>query len=60
MVDERGNITRIEAVGKRAGFGLDEEALRVISKRSTWQHGLQAGRPVKVRLIVPVFFKMVK
>ena len=36
----------------------DEEAVRVISKAKKWSPGKQRGRPVKVRMILPITFKL--
>ena len=39
------------------GYGCDEEAIRVISL-SKWNPGKQRGRPVRVRMVLPVVFKL--
>ena len=38
--------------------GGDEEAVRVIAKAKKWSPGKQRGRPVKVRMILPITFKL--
>ena len=36
----------------------DEEAVRVIGASPKWKAGKQRGRPVKVRMILPITFKL--
>lgn len=56
IVDEKGNVSEVKAV-KGIGAGCDEEAVRVI-KQTKWNPGKQRGRAVKVRMIMPVLFKL--
>jgi periplasmic protein TonB len=42
---------------KGIGAGCDEEAIRVLAK-SKWVPGRQRGQPVKVRMTLPVIFKL--
>jgi len=57
VVDKDGSITDVKAV-KGIGAGCDEEAVRVISSSPKWKAGKQRGRPVKVRMILPITFKL--
>lgn len=41
---------------KGLGYGLDEEAIRVVSQMPKWLPGRQAGRAVKVRMNLPIKF----
>ena len=45
-------------IAKGIGHGCDEEALRVIGKLPAWTPGKQGGRAVKVRVSVPIRFKL--
>ena len=56
VVDEEGNVTDA-AVKRGVGAGLDEEALRVV-RLSKFEPGLQHGNPVKVRLTIPIDFRL--
>ncbi|MBC8155760.1 MAG: energy transducer TonB, partial [Bacteroidetes bacterium] len=41
------------------GFGCDEEAKRVVSQtQGRWIPGIQRGRPVKVRFVLPINFTL--
>ena len=57
VVDKDGNLTNVQAI-KGIGAGCDEEAVRVIAKAKRWSPGKQRGRPVKVRMILPITFKL--
>lgn len=57
VVEKDGTLTDIR-VAKGIGGGCDEEAIRVISNASKWNPGKQRGRPVRVRMIMPIMFKL--
>ncbi len=57
VVDKDGSITEVKAV-KGIGAGCDEEAVRVIKGSPKWKPGKQRGRSVKVRMILPITFKL--
>ncbi len=57
VVDKDGSLTDVKAV-KGIGAGCDEEAVRVIQGAPKWKPGKQRGRPVKVRMILPITFKL--
>ncbi len=57
VVDKDGTLTEVKAV-KGIGAGCDEEAVRVISGAPKWKPGKQRGRSVKVRMILPITFKL--
>jgi protein TonB len=57
VVDKDGTIQDVKAV-KGIGAGCDEEAVRVIKQSPKWNPGKQRGRAVKVRMILPITFKL--
>ena len=57
VVDKDGTITDVMAV-KGIGAGCDEEAVRVIKESPKWKPGKQRGKSVKVRMILPITFKL--
>lgn len=59
VVDKTGNLTEMQVV-KGIGFGCDEEALRVLQKAPKWKPGKQRGRPVRVKMTIPIFFKIIE
>ncbi|MBN8577453.1 MAG: TonB family protein [Cytophagales bacterium] len=54
VIDKSGNVTDLKVI-KGIGSGCDEEALRVLAL-TKWQAGRQRGKPVKVRMTMPVNF----
>ena len=57
-VDENGNVGNAKVLGNKLGDGLDEEAVRVISKMPKWTAGSVKGKNVKTRLTLPITFKI--
>ncbi len=57
VVDESGNVTEATVL-KGIGGGCDEEALRVLNKAPKWNPGKQRGVPTKVRMIIPITFRL--
>lgn len=57
VVDKDGTITEVQAI-KGIGAGCDEEAVRVLENAPKWKPGKQRGVPVKVRIVLPINFKL--
>lgn len=57
VVDTDGSLTNIKVL-KGIGAGCDEEAVRVLKKAPKWKPGKQRGRAVKVRMSIPVLFRL--
>ncbi len=57
VVDEKGNVSEVKAV-RGIGAGCDEEAERVLRESPKFNPGKQRGRPVKVRMVMPIVFKL--
>jgi protein TonB len=57
VVNEDGTITNVEA-RNTIGFGLEEEAMRVVRAMPRWTPGKNNGIAVKVWFQVPIFFKL--
>ena len=57
VVDKDGSMSDIKVV-KGIGAGCDEEVLRILGMCPPWNPGLQGARPVRVRMILPVTFKL--
>ena len=58
VVEKDGSLTDIQVV-KGIGGGCDEEAVRVLSMAPKWNPGKQRGRPVRVRMILPIMFQLI-
>ncbi|MDA7854822.1 energy transducer TonB [Cyclobacteriaceae bacterium] len=57
VVDKDGSVTEVKAV-KGIGAGCDQEAERVLKSSPNWTPGKQRGRSVKVRMVLPIIFKL--
>ncbi len=57
VVDRDGTLTQFTVV-KGIGAGCDEEAIRVLKIAPPWNPGKQRGRPVRQRMVIPIFFKL--
>jgi len=57
VVDKEGNLSEVIAI-RGIGAGCDEEAERVLRESPKFIPGKQRGRPVKVRMVMPIVFKL--
>ncbi|HMG88532.1 MAG TPA: TonB family protein [Chryseolinea sp.] len=57
VVDKNGSLSDVEII-KGIGAGCDEEALRAIRNTPSFKPGSQNGKPVRVRMVVPIMFKI--
>lgn len=58
VVSKEGYITNVE-VEKGTGYGLDEEAVRVISSyEKKWKPGMSEGKAVNTKMVLPVTFAL--
>jgi protein TonB len=56
VVEKDGSLSNI-TVERPAGHGFDEEATRVLKLAKAWKPGIQNGRPVRVKFIIPINFQ---
>ena len=57
VVDKDGTVTEVKSV-KGIGAGCDEEAERVLRMSPKFKPGKQRGRSVKVRMVLPIIFRL--
>ncbi len=57
VVEKDGTLTQFEIV-RGIGYGADEEAIRVLKMAPKWKPGKQRGHPVRVRMFIPINFKL--
>lgn len=57
-VDEKGNITNVSTLGNKLGYGLEEEAIKVVSNMPKWTPGQVKGKNVKTWRILPVTYQL--
>ena len=57
VVEKDGSLSNI-SVERPAGHGFDEEAARVLKLAKARKPGIQNGRPVRVKFVIPVNFQL--
>ena len=57
VVEKDGSLTDIKVL-KGIGMGCDQEAVRVVKKAPKWNPGKQRGRPVRVKMVIPILFTL--
>lgn len=57
-IDENGKVYKASTSGNAIGYGLEQEALRVVKQMPKWKPGLVNGKKVKTRLSLPVVFEI--
>jgi protein TonB len=57
VVNTDGSIQDVEIL-RGIGGGADEEAVRVVKNAPNWEPGKQRGRPVRVKMRLPIRFKL--
>lgn len=57
VVEKNGQLSNIQ-VSRSAGFGFDEEAIRVLKLAKPWKPGIQNGQPVRVAYSIPFNFQL--
>ena len=57
VVETDGSLTNVEVI-RGIGSGYDEEAVRVVRQSVPWNPGTQNGKLVKVRMVLPITFKL--
>lgn len=57
-IERDGTLSDVKVEGRKLGYGLEEEAIRVLRMSKRWNPGMQNGRPVRVKYNIPVKFSM--
>jgi len=55
-LDVDGNVVKAECAGKKIGYGLEEEAERVMMSSPRWMPARHGGNTVKSKLSLPITF----
>ncbi|MEO0330407.1 MAG: TonB family protein [Bacteroidota bacterium] len=57
IVAKDGSVTEVKTI-QGIGSGCDKEAERVVSMMDNWEPGYHQGKPVRVRMILPITFAL--
>lgn len=55
IIEADGRLSNFKVL-RGAGYGMDEEALRVLKMAPAWKPGIQNGQPVRVSYNIPIRF----
>lgn len=57
VIERDGSLSNI-VVERGPGYGMDQEAVRVLKLAKAWKPGIQNGQPVRVRYMIPIAFQL--
>lgn len=57
VINEDGSVSDIRIV-RGVETSLNEESVRIIKKMPKWEPGREQGKPVKVRYVIPIVFRL--
>jgi periplasmic protein TonB len=57
-IDEKGNITNVSTLGTKLGYGLEEEAIKVVQNMPKWTPGQVKGKNVKTWRTLPIVYQL--
>ena len=57
-VNSDGSIQDVEVIRSAGDIYLDKEAIRVVELMPKWKPGRQSGKPVRVKFVLPVNFRL--
>lgn len=57
-VDANGKISNVKTIGDKLGYGLEEEAIKVITSMPNWTPGMVSGKNVKTWMVLPVTYRI--
>lgn len=57
IIDTEGRVTNTRVI-KAVDPYLDAEAIRVVSSMPKWNPGMQDGKPVNVKFLIPIMFRL--
>ena len=57
IIEKDGHLSDITIV-RKAGYGFDEESVRVLKLAPAWKPGMQNGQRVRVKYTIPINFQL--
>ncbi len=57
VIEKDGSISQVEVI-RGIDSSCNQEAIRVVSGAPAWQPGKQRGKPVRVKMVLPISFKL--
>ncbi|MCY7309149.1 MAG: energy transducer TonB [Chitinophagaceae bacterium] len=57
-IDENGKVGNAKTTGTKIGYGLEEEAIKVVNGMTNWTPGMNKGKKVKGWYTLPITYKL--
>ncbi|MCF6360108.1 MAG: energy transducer TonB [Cyclobacteriaceae bacterium] len=57
VIEKDGSISQVEVI-RGIDSSCNQEAIRVVSGAPDWQPGKQRGKPVRVKMVIPISFRL--
>ncbi len=57
-IDENGSVSNVKTIGNKIGYGLEEEAIKVVSNMPKWTPGQVKGKYVKTKRTLPITYRL--
>lgn len=57
-IDENGKVGNAKTSGTKIGYGLEEEAIKVVNGMTNWTPGMNNGKKVKGWYTLPITYKL--
>lgn len=58
VVEKDGSLVQVKTVGKKLGYGLEEQAIKIFSTMPKWIPGKQDGKLVPVYMMIPIIYSL--
>lgn len=57
MIETDGSLTNVKLLN-RLGFGMDEEAVRLIKTAPKWTPAMYQAKPIRQKMVLPIIFQL--
>jgi protein TonB len=58
VVEKDGSLIQVRTVGKKLGYGLEEQAVKIFTSMPKWIPGKQDGKLVPVYMMIPIIYSL--
>lgn len=58
VVEKDGSITNVQYISKKIGYGLEEEAIRVVKSLKKFKPAYSKGKAVRANFKLPITFRL--
>lgn len=58
LIEKDGAVSEVKILKDGVGYGAAEETERVLRLMPKWKPGMEGGKPVRVSMKIPIYFKL--